>query len=361
MRMTRSTLERHWCLLRHIPAAPRYTTVSRLRERLEADGHRVTRRTVERDLAALAASPSFPLVCERHGRTDHWQWMADARTLEIPGMSPAAALAFHLGREYLAPLLPPATLDLLAPWFDRAEAVLSDHARTRLGRWPDRVRVLERGPHLRPPAVDPHVQRAVYDALLEERQLEIRYRGRGKARAEPRTIHPFGLVLKDGVAYLVARLWNYDDPVHLALHRIEAAEPTPDRVQYPTGFDFGEHAETDAEFSYPTGYGAMRLEVRFRDGVGEHLRERPLSDDQAIREGPEGTLDVSARVLDSDELRWWLLGFGANAEVLAPARLRRWFADQVASLHRRYEAPVVRATRRGRRRPRGERRPRRSD
>ena len=121
---------------------------------------------------------------------------------------------------------------------------------------------LERGPRLRPPAVHPHVQRAVYDALLEERQLEIRYRARGRSCAEPRTIHPLGLILKDGVAYLVARLWNYDDPVHLALHRIEAAEPIAGRVQYPNGFDFGEHVETAAEFSYPTGYGTMRLSAR---------------------------------------------------------------------------------------------------
>lgn len=37
---------------------------------------------------------------------------------------------------------------------------------------------------------------------------------------------------------------------------------------------------------------------------------------------------ASADVVDSHELRWWLLSQGSALQVLAPETLRDWFADQ---------------------------------
>lgn len=65
------------------------------------------------------------------------------------------------------------------------------------------------------------------------------------------------------------------------------------------------------------------------------LRVCPLTDDQVIDEEPEGApfaLRVSARLPSTGQLLRWLLGLGANIQVLAPAELRQVLAGQVAKM-----------------------------
>ncbi|MDY0977710.1 hypothetical protein SOM61_22365 [Massilia sp. CFBP9012] len=83
-------------------------------------------------------------------------------------------MTFHLVQRHLSTLLPESTLGYLAPWFRTATAVLeaNDHGVTR---WPDKVRVLPRGLRLQSPPIDPGAHATLYDALLQEGQVAIRY------------------------------------------------------------------------------------------------------------------------------------------------------------------------------------------
>jgi hypothetical protein len=49
----------------------------------------------------------------------------------------------------LTDLLPPATQELLGPYFQQAEQVLNGNRSSRLGRWRERVRAIPRGPRLK--------------------------------------------------------------------------------------------------------------------------------------------------------------------------------------------------------------------
>lgn len=67
-----------------------------------------------------------------------------------------------------------------------------------------------------------------------------------------------------------------------------------------------------------------------------HLSERPLSKKQRLLRKADGHVLVEATVRDTQELRWWLLGFGEGVEVLAPAHLRKEFTERVAAMNRLY-------------------------
>jgi predicted DNA-binding transcriptional regulator YafY len=58
----------------------------------------------------------------------------------------------------------------------------------------------------------------------------------------------------------------------------------------------------------------------------------PLADDQRIVTDDAGAVRVSAIVLDTKELRWWLLGFGDQVTVLDSARLREQMRHVVAGI-----------------------------
>ena len=312
------TVCRQLDILQLIPRLPQRITARALKERLPQNDYNVSLRTVQRDLDAL--SGKFPLTCDVDGRTQHWYWMKDAQQLAIPHMSASMAATLQLARDYLRPVLPAGVLSELDPLFEHAAEVL-EH--TPLKGWHQKVRILDRGPMLIPPRVNATVQDAVYRALVANTRMQVGYKARGKERHKDYVINPLGLVVKGGVFYLVVTFDGYDDIRQLALHRMQSAELLDDKITPPKRFSLKAYVEDDAGFSYPLSPDKIRLEVVFARDAGIHLKEVKLAADQTVEDMPDGRLRVRATVADSDELRWWLRGFGADVEVRRPKGLAR--------------------------------------
>ena len=92
----------------------------------------------------------------------------------------------------------------------------------------------------------------------------------------------------------------------------------------PDGFELDAYIHSGA-FAYPNaGADRVTLELRMSAAAASHLHETPLSDDQVIVEDLDDAdwVRVTATQQETEQLYWWLLGFGANVEVLAPEQLR---------------------------------------
>lgn len=320
MSENRDTLFRQWTMLRRIPRYPQTVSTRQMAEYLADEDFQVAGRTVERDLDKL--SIAFGYASEEHGRSNHWFWPSDFGGIDIPGLEPNTALAFNLAELHLKDLLPPSTLDLLAPYFDRARAVLDNAPGQSLVHWRDKIRVIGTGPQLAPAKIDDAIQRQIYDALLHETRVNIVYEPRSGDAPRNYEFSPLGLVSRHGVLYLVGPLWEYDNVVQLALHRIHAVENAEAPVHRPADFKLSDYVETEQGFSYPTGGGEIALVVHMDKAAAQHLIERPLSEDQQIEPLDNTAVRLSATVLDTDELTWWLLGFGSSVEVKEPHDVR---------------------------------------
>jgi predicted DNA-binding transcriptional regulator YafY len=230
----------------------------------------------------------------------------------------------------LKTLLPESTLDYLAPWFRTATAVLeaNDHGVTR---WPDKVRVLPRGLRLQSPPIDANVHATLYAALLQERQVTIRYLQRQATEPKEYLVHPLGVVTRDTVNYLVCTMRDFTDVRQLALHRMRSATMHEEACRRPAGFCLDAYIAGGA-FGYPESNDTIQLEARFTNGAAAHLFECPLADDQRIVPDGDSAVRISATVLDTKELRWWLLGFGDQVTVLGPPRLRDRMRDTVVGM-----------------------------
>ena len=168
----RETILRQWEMLRRIPRYPVKTTTAELHASLVKAGYQVTKRTVERDLERLTVP--FPLLADERSKPFGWSWRADAPGLTIPGLTLSQALTFQLVEQHLRPLLPPAVLAELQPAFALAAARLAEAGPTRRS-WVDKVRVVSPTQTLRVPPIAPEVQRTLYEALLTDHQVQIRY------------------------------------------------------------------------------------------------------------------------------------------------------------------------------------------
>ncbi len=335
---TRDTLFRQWTMLQKLPRHPQNMATQAMVAYLRDEGFTVTSRTVERDLAKL--STIFGYTSEEDGRSQLWFWPHKFKTIDIPGLDPSTALAFSLAEKHLSQLLPPATLELLGPYFQRAAEVLDTSHATPLGPWRDKVRVIGVGPKLQPAKIDESIQTTLYQALLNSTRVELVYEAR--AQEAPRTYEfsPLALVSRQGVLYLVGPFWDYGNVVQIALHRVHSVQPTSKSVHIPGGFNIDTYIEKQAGFSYPTGSGHIGLVLIFSGGAGTHLEERPLSEDQITVHLEDDRLQIQATVLDTDDLAWWILGFGPNVEVLKPAVLRKKVAEitsDTAAIYSRHQ------------------------
>lgn len=327
---TPDTLLRQWQTLRLIPRHPARISATELRERLGVEGFPVGKRTVERDLQAL--SRIFPLLSDERAKPYGWSWQKDAPAFDLPGLSTSEALTLLMAREHLRPLLPASTLGQLQAYFRMAEQKVDAFARRAEpgpspAAWLERVRVLPASQPLIAPAVAPEVESEIQEALLAGRQCLVAYQKRDADEPEEYPLHPLGLVQRGLLLYLVCTIKDYPDIRLLALHRIRMARRLDTEISPPAGWNLDAYLASGA-FGWGPGE-AIRLEAAFTREAGAHLLETPLSEDQTIESLPDGRLKFTAEVRLTQQLAWWLLGFGDGVEVLAPPALRATLAARL--------------------------------
>ena len=328
------TLMRQWQMLRMIPRHPQVITATQLKRKLENEQYMVTKRTVERDLQSLSAV--FPLTLDESSRPFGWSWQADACNFNVPGLSNNEALTFVMVEQHLKTMLPSSTLSQLQPYFKAAKQHLNDIPRSeRIRSWLNKVRTVPPAQPLLPSPVNPEVQQAVYNALLADKQLDIRYKKRGASNMSDYRVHPLAVVQRGPVAYLCCHV-NYDDGLRkFAMHRIQSVTVTDEPVEIPKGFSVDELIE-GGEFGFGKGK-QIKLEAIFHHGVGDHLFETPISTDQSLVDMGEGKLRLKTTVADTQQLVWWLLGLGDGVEVVKPSALRKKMADTIENMSLLYQ------------------------
>ncbi len=236
------------------------------------------------------------------------------------------AFTLKLAETFLAKLIPPAVMELIRPYLDCSENVLESLDKPGYATWADKVRILPRTQPLIPADVDTDVIKVIYEALLDGRQFRGRYK-RGDGDVAEYDLHPLGLVFRESVVYLVATVWDYPDPRHYALHRFVQCEILDATLSMPDGFNLDKYL-SKGTFEYADVEGKeIKLTAIFTEEAAHHLRETPLSRDQKVTHKRDGRIQVTATVKDSRQLRWWLLGFGSQVEVVRPQQLREGFRE----------------------------------
>lgn len=326
----KSTLLRQWKMLRMIPRLPRKVATSELLARLGNADFNVDLRTIQRDLNQL--SEVLPLTSDQ-AKPQGWAWGELAEQFDIPGMEPQVALAFHMGEMHMRSLLPAATVDALQPWFSAAARVLNEHG-NGLSRWPEKIRVLPRGLPQKGPRVDAAVQISVYQAVLQDRQLEIGY-SRDGDHLRKAVIHPLALVVRHQTIYLLCIFEGYEDVRQLALHRIHSAVLLDAPAQRPNFFDLDEYIAS-AAFGLALGDTPLVVEARFMDYLEIHFRESPVADDQVIDDFNGERFTLRATLPDTLELRLWLNSFGDEVEVIGPPALREEYKQRAKRMAKYY-------------------------
>ncbi|MGJ8641805.1 MAG: helix-turn-helix transcriptional regulator [Luteolibacter sp.] len=313
-----TTLARQWELLRnHLPTRPPGRSSKDLRDRLEAAGHNVTKRTIERDMAEL--SRIFPIDRNENGIPYGWHWIESAR-FDVLGMDLSEAVSLGLMEDVLRQIMPPAFLSALEGKFSMAKEKLAALPKIPHARWADLVRYVPPGLPFIPPVVAPGVLAAIQEALLQQRQLTVIYQSAGADTGKELTLHPLSLIQQGTRSYLVATAFDYEKPLLYALHRMASAVTLDESAKRPNGFSLDAYLATGAA-QFGTGK-SITLKARVTDELAFLLNETPISKDQKITTR-SGVHTLTATMQESWQLDFWIRSQGAAITVMKPVALRK--------------------------------------
>lgn len=277
-------------------------------------------RAIQRDLQGLVDEERIDIVNPK-GKPQRFRRALDLDADDSHLWNYARQLMVSLVRE----ALPEKRLE-------RVWARLRDEGAT-FGLGEDKLRVLSDSQRLIPADVREEVLVAAMEVLAQSLTLQATYRDNQGKLTRP-VLHPQALLQRGPRLYLFALKNEEIEPVRMyALHRFISAKPGGAPARKAEGFSL-DQAVQRGQADFASG-GVVTLELRVRGYVAELLRDCPLGEDQSIEEEPDGSefvARVRATVPDTGQLLRWILGCGANVEVVSPVKLRAVLKTQTEKM-----------------------------
>lgn len=319
-------LARQWKIVQALIASRRGKSVPELAEMVECHT-----RTVYRDLEALQFA-GFPVTTARDGHRMVWSLLDGGhQTLPIP-LSLPELLALYLGRrlagalegtvfhealeslcEKIRALLPAEMVEQL----ERAQAGLS------VGRTPVKPHAAYRG------TID-----LVNQAISQRRRLDMTYRAMREQAETRRRVAPYRLLFFDGAFYVIGYCGLRRDVRVFALDRIRRLDLTDEPFELPADVVLDDFLKP----SFGVFLGPpTAVRVRFAPEIAGYIAEKSWHASQKLRPQKDGSVVFEAEVAGTEEIKRWILTWGAQAVVLAPESLRKELRREAAALARNYK------------------------
>jgi len=175
-------------------------------------------------------------------------------------------------------------------------------------------------------------------AVEEHYEVVLDYYSASSDREKQYRLRPLGLVTHAGVQYLVAL--DVDAEGHEKLFRLDrmgASRVTSERFAPPGDFDLEKFRTSRL---YSGGSGDCTATLRFSPAVAPRAAE--LFSPEECTRTRDGALEVRVSTSSPAWLARWVLPFGRQAEVLAPAELRRHVGELCSQAARAYALPLKR-------------------
>lgn len=294
------------------------------------------RRTIYRDLDALQYA-GFPVVSEKRDGRVYYRFIDRFGLGDVP-FTTDEVLALAFGEDLLRPLEGTVFHDSIRSALQKIRSALGAEVAGFLERLGQSFRVLP-GPH-KSYAEQRDVIRALNEAVIGHRRVRIRYRTGRTGELSTRGLDPYRVWYRNGALYVIGHDHKSGEVRTFSVDRIRAAELDEPTFRVPEDFDFD--AYTASAFGV-VAEPATPVRIRFEPRFALHVEERVWHPSQRVERLPGGGVELALEVGGHEELRSWILSFGAGAEVLEPAALRAEVESELKGALARYVRGVARA------------------
>jgi predicted DNA-binding transcriptional regulator YafY len=304
-------LARQWKIIQTLISSRIGKAVSELAQDLHCHS-----RTVYRDLEALQAA-GFPVYTDRVGGKTIWSLLETAKhSIPIPFSLPEL-MALYFSRGMMGVLKDTVFYDSLVSLFEKIKATLPDEYITYLGQIEKSLEVRSK-PHKQYVQLRSVIEK-VSQAAIQRNYIQIDYYTMSRKKSTRRKVAPYKIWFFDDTFYLIGNCGLREDIRIFAMDRIQNLELTGETFEMPANFNIDEFMKS----SFGVFQGEpVRVRVRFAADVADYIREKIWHETQNIESQTDGSIIFEAEVAGIAEIKFWILKWGAKAQVLEPESLR---------------------------------------
>ena len=305
--LTRPPMERMWRIHQEV-AEGDFPNCQGLAVELE-----VSAKTVMRDIEFMRDRLGLPLEYEavKHG----FYYTAPVRDFPMMKVSQGEVAALLLAQKSLEQFRGTTFERPLAAAFRKLSHSLGGEMEVAWHELEQALSVRSSGTGL----ADMQVFDALAKAVMEGSEVEFAYHKLAGEKAERRVVQPYHLGCIENQWYLFGHDTARGAVRTFALPRIREVGRTGEKFRRPKDFSLAK--VLDGSFAVFEGGQARKVRIRFTGVAARLVGERVWHASQKLaREGRALMLEMKVGL--SPDLRQWILGWGAEAEVLEPADLR---------------------------------------
>jgi len=304
-------LARQWKIIQTLISSRIGKAVSELAQDLRCHS-----RTVYRDLEALQAA-GFPVYTDRVGGKNIWSLLETAKhSIPIPFSLPEL-MALYFSRGMMGVLKDTVFYDSLVSLFEKIKTTLPDEYITYLGQVEKSLEVRSK-PHKQYAQMRSVIEK-VSEAAIHRNYIEIDYYTMSRKTKTRRKVAPYKIWFFDGTFYLIGNCGLREDIRIFAMDRIQNLALVEETFEMPENFNVDEFMKS----SFGVFQGEpVRVRIRFAADIADYIREKIWHDTQQIEPQNDGSVIFEAEVAGIAEIKFWILKWGAKAQVLEPESLR---------------------------------------
>jgi predicted DNA-binding transcriptional regulator YafY len=285
----------------------------------------VCRRTVFRDLEALRAA-GIPITFDRE--LDRYSISSSYPLPQITLSSMEAVSLVTMAKEL-------GRCDQL-PFFEAAHSAATKLARQLPATLRRQLQEVDRSICIRlTPATKLRDKREIFQQLVDARtamqEVLLRYESPTQCEQVTTRLRLYCLLYVGPSWYAVGRSSHHRQVWTFNVRRINSVELLHRRYEIPRNFNLDRHLR-NAWRIVPERRKDYDVVIRFEPLVAHSLAEVQWHKTQRIERRKDGSVIYRARVSGLNEISWWILGFGDQAEVIQPARLRRLIARRAKNM-----------------------------
>jgi predicted DNA-binding transcriptional regulator YafY len=172
------------------------------------------------------------------------------------------------------------------------------------------------------------------EAINNENKIFVNYYSMSSDQTTERKLDPYNLFFNNGAPYLYAFCHLREEKRIFRIDRIKDIKITAEDFLLPDDFSLAD--ELDNAWGVEQGKDEMEVEVRFSGRAARFVPEYHWSDQQEIEEIGENQIIFKVKTGSREEIKKWVLGYGAEAEVLKPAELRKEMQLEIEKMLENY-------------------------
>ncbi len=180
--------------------------------------------------------------------------------------------------------------------------------------------------------IEPH-RETLYEAIRERRKVNMGYNAFSSGNREQHRLSPYAVLFRKHAWYVIGHTERSNQILTFRINRIHSLFISLTPYTIPADFSVQKYMEKSWDFRLGPEADVV---IEFAPRIAPLIREVQWHSTQKIHEHAAGGLRFEATVAGWQEVGWWVLTWGEEAEVIQPKELRQWVADTAEKMVRVY-------------------------